>query len=80
MDMAANTAAEQSAHLRQAFRAAWLRVFLALKQNPRLVGDVQFAEAKEVAGYITPVPGGVVPMTIAMLMKNTLRASQIQHP
>jgi methylenetetrahydrofolate dehydrogenase (NADP+)/methenyltetrahydrofolate cyclohydrolase len=33
-----------------------------------------------VAGFITPVPGGVGPMTIAMLMKNTLRASEIQNP
>jgi len=46
----------------------------------RLVGDVNFDEAMEVAGFITPVPGGVGPMTIAMLMKNTLRAAQIQHP
>lgn len=45
----------------------------------RLVGDVNFEEAKEVAGYITPVPGGVGPMTIAMLMKNTLRAAEIQE-
>ncbi len=43
----------------------------------RLVGDVAFEEAKEVAGWITPVPGGVGPMTIAMLLKNTLRAAQI---
>jgi methylenetetrahydrofolate dehydrogenase (NADP+)/methenyltetrahydrofolate cyclohydrolase len=41
----------------------------------RLVGDVAFAEVSEVAGAITPVPGGVGPMTIAMLMENTLRAS-----
>jgi methylenetetrahydrofolate dehydrogenase (NADP+)/methenyltetrahydrofolate cyclohydrolase len=39
------------------------------------VGDVNFAEAKEVAGYITPVPGGVGPMTIAMLLQNTLTAA-----
>jgi methylenetetrahydrofolate dehydrogenase (NADP+)/methenyltetrahydrofolate cyclohydrolase len=38
----------------------------------RLVGDVAFAEADKVAGAITPVPGGVGPMTIAMLMANTL--------
>ena len=50
------------------------------KSGRRLVGDVNFEEAKEVAGYITPVPGGVGPMTIAMLMMNTLRAAQIQHP
>jgi 5,10-methylene-tetrahydrofolate dehydrogenase/methenyl tetrahydrofolate cyclohydrolase len=48
------------------------------KSGHRLVGDVNFNEAKEVAGYITPVPGGVGPMTIAMLMKNTLRAAEIQ--
>jgi 5,10-methylene-tetrahydrofolate dehydrogenase/methenyl tetrahydrofolate cyclohydrolase len=43
----------------------------------RLVGDVAFDEAKEVAGYITPVPGGVGPMTIAMLLQNTLRAARL---
>jgi 5,10-methylene-tetrahydrofolate dehydrogenase/methenyl tetrahydrofolate cyclohydrolase len=48
------------------------------KSGQRLVGDVNFNEAKEVAGYITPVPGGVGPMTIAMLMKNTLRAAELQ--
>lgn len=42
------------------------------KRGYRLVGDVDFASAKEVAGMITPVPGGVGPMTIAMLLKNTL--------
>lgn len=41
-----------------------------------LVGDVNFESAREVAGAITPVPGGVGPMTIAMLMQNTLRAAQ----
>jgi 5,10-methylene-tetrahydrofolate dehydrogenase/methenyl tetrahydrofolate cyclohydrolase len=46
----------------------------------RLVGDVHFDEVKEVAGWITPVPGGVGPMTIAMLMKNTLRAAELQEP
>lgn len=50
------------------------------KSGHRLVGDVCFAEAKEVAGWITPVPGGVGPMTIAMLMRNTLRAAEIQAP
>jgi len=42
----------------------------------RLVGDVAFDEAREVAGAITPVPGGVGPMTIAMLMRNTLNLAQ----
>jgi methylenetetrahydrofolate dehydrogenase (NADP+)/methenyltetrahydrofolate cyclohydrolase len=41
----------------------------------RLVGDVAYAEAEQVAGAITPVPGGVGPMTIAMLMRNTLVAA-----
>jgi len=50
------------------------------KSGYRLVGDVNFDEAKEVAGFITPVPGGVGPMTIAMLMRNTLRAAEIQDP
>jgi methylenetetrahydrofolate dehydrogenase (NADP+) / methenyltetrahydrofolate cyclohydrolase len=50
------------------------------KSGHRLVGDVKFDEVKEVAGFITPVPGGVGPMTIAMLMRNTLRAAEIQEP
>ena len=41
----------------------------------KLVGDVAFDEAAEVAGYITPVPGGVGPMTIACLLRNTLTAA-----
>ena len=46
----------------------------------RLVGDVAFQEALDVAGAITPVPGGVGPMTIAMLMANTLRAAKRSLP
>ncbi|OQR83658.1 bifunctional protein FolD-like [Achlya hypogyna] len=49
------------------------------KAGYRLVGDVAYDEAKEVAGAITPVPGGVGPMTIAMLLKNTLIAQQRAH-
>ncbi len=41
--------------------------------NNRLVGDVKFDEVKEIAGYITPVPGGVGPLTRAMLLENTLK-------
>jgi len=48
------------------------------KSGHRLVGDVNFEEAREVAGFITPVPGGVGPMTIAMLMKSTFHAAEIQ--
>jgi 5,10-methylene-tetrahydrofolate dehydrogenase/methenyl tetrahydrofolate cyclohydrolase len=46
------------------------------KRGYRWVGDVCFEEAKEVAGWITPVPGGVGPMTIAMLLRNTVRSAQ----
>ena len=44
----------------------------------RLAGDVAFNEAKEVAGWISPYPGGVGPMTITMLLRNTVRAAKIQ--
>ena len=47
------------------------------KKGYRLVGDVAFDEVAEVAGAITPVPGGVGPMTIAMLLKNTLHAAEL---
>jgi 5,10-methylene-tetrahydrofolate dehydrogenase/methenyl tetrahydrofolate cyclohydrolase len=46
------------------------------KRGYKWVGDVCFEEAKEVAGWITPVPGGVGPMTIAMLMRNTVRSAK----
>jgi methylenetetrahydrofolate dehydrogenase (NADP+)/methenyltetrahydrofolate cyclohydrolase len=42
----------------------------------KLCGDVDFANAQEVAGYITPVPGGVGPMTITMLLVNTIEAAE----
>ena len=45
-------------------------------ENKKLVGDVDFESAEKKASYITPVPGGVGPMTIAMLMKNTLTAAK----
>ena len=45
----------------------------------RLCGDVDFNGVKEVAGYITPVPGGVGPMTITMLLVNTLEAAERLH-
>jgi methylenetetrahydrofolate dehydrogenase (NADP+)/methenyltetrahydrofolate cyclohydrolase len=61
---------------------AWIRpgavvidVGINRLEGGRLVGDVAFDEARERAGHITPVPGGVGPMTIAVLMKNTLEAS-----
>lgn len=48
-------------------------------ENGTLCGDVDFAEVKEIAGSITPVPGGVGPMTIAMLMQNTVLAAQMRR-
>ncbi|MEW6072339.1 MAG: bifunctional methylenetetrahydrofolate dehydrogenase/methenyltetrahydrofolate cyclohydrolase FolD [Planctomycetota bacterium] len=63
-------------------RGAWIRPGAAVLDvginrlaGGRLVGDVAFAEAVEVAGALTPVPGGVGPMTIAMLLENTARAA-----
>lgn len=47
------------------------------KPDGKLVGDVEFNSASEKASYITPVPGGVGPMTITMLLKNTLKASKL---
>ena len=46
------------------------------KADGKLTGDVDFASVSEVAGYITPVPGGVGPMTITMLLKNTITAAK----
>lgn len=48
-------------------------------ENGKLCGDVDFDAVKDIAGYITPVPGGVGPMTIATLMQNTVTAAKIQH-
>jgi len=45
-------------------------------ENGKLCGDVDFANVKEVAGYITPVPGGVGPMTITMLLVNTIESAE----
>jgi len=52
----------------------------SLKKGYRLVGDVEFEEAKKVAGAITPVPGGVGPMTITMLLYNTVQAARQWAP
>ncbi|MGR6730306.1 bifunctional methylenetetrahydrofolate dehydrogenase/methenyltetrahydrofolate cyclohydrolase, partial [Aeromonas veronii] len=45
----------------------------------RMTGDVDFEDCSKVAGAITPVPGGVGPMTIAMLMANTVRAASLRR-
>jgi methylenetetrahydrofolate dehydrogenase (NADP+) / methenyltetrahydrofolate cyclohydrolase len=68
----------------QMVRGDWIRpgaVVIDVGTNRvdgRLVGDVDFEAAREVAGAITPVPGGVGPLTITMLMKNTLAAARRQ--
>ena len=65
-------------------RGDWVRPGAAVidvginRTGDGLKGDVHFAEAAEVAGLITPVPGGVGPMTIAMLLRNTLEAARLQ--
>lgn len=48
-------------------------------ENGKLCGDVDFDNVEKIASYITPVPGGVGPMTIAMLMKNTVTAASLQN-
>ncbi len=48
-------------------------------ENGKLCGDVEFEEVSKVASYITPVPGGVGPMTIAMLMNNIVKAARLQN-
>ena len=67
----------------QMVKADWIKpgaividVGINRKEDDKLCGDVDFENAKEVAGHITPVPGGVGPMTIACLMQNTLKASR----
>jgi methylenetetrahydrofolate dehydrogenase (NADP+)/methenyltetrahydrofolate cyclohydrolase len=54
------------------------RIGFSESGKAKLVGDVDFEAVKEVAGKITPVPGGVGPMTITMLMKNTVRAAKLR--
>jgi methylenetetrahydrofolate dehydrogenase (NADP+)/methenyltetrahydrofolate cyclohydrolase len=51
----------------------------ALPKGYRVAGDVDFAAVREVAGAITPVPGGVGPMTIAMVLSNTLQTATMRH-
>lgn len=65
-------------------KGAWIKpgatvIDVGMNRQPdgKFVGDVEFAAAAERAGWITPVPGGVGPMTVAMLMHNTLRACEL---
>ncbi|MDR0991443.1 MAG: bifunctional methylenetetrahydrofolate dehydrogenase/methenyltetrahydrofolate cyclohydrolase FolD [Ruminococcus sp.] len=57
--------------------AAVIDVGMNRDEFGKLCGDVDFDSVKEIAGYITPVPGGVGPMTIAMLMQNTLKSASL---
>ena len=59
--------------------AAVIDVGMNRDGNGKLCGDVVFDEAEKLAGCITPVPGGVGPMTIAMLMQNTVTAAKLQN-
>ena len=59
--------------------AAVIDVGMNRDENGKLCGDVDYAAVEPIAGYITPVPGGVGPMTIAMLLKNTLMAAKMQN-
>jgi methylenetetrahydrofolate dehydrogenase (NADP+)/methenyltetrahydrofolate cyclohydrolase len=45
--------------------------------KPKLIGDADFEEVEKVASAITPVPGGVGPMTVAMLLKNTVKSARL---
>ena len=59
--------------------AAVIDVGINRTEEGKLVGDVDFEEVSEKAGYITPVPGGVGPMTIAMLLSNTLELFKLHN-
>ncbi|MBI2383190.1 MAG: bifunctional methylenetetrahydrofolate dehydrogenase/methenyltetrahydrofolate cyclohydrolase FolD [Gammaproteobacteria bacterium] len=68
-------------------KGEWIRpgatvidVGISRMADGKLTGDVVFETAKERAAYITPVPGGVGPMTVAMLMQNTLQAAELRNP
>ena len=59
-------------------KAVVIDVGINRNKDGKLVGDVDFENVKEKASYITPVPGGVGPMTIAMLMNNVIKAAEEQ--
>jgi len=79
VDVGMNKVSEQG-EVRALFGdAAEKRLEIVAKRGYTLVGDVHPAEASEVAGMLTPVPGGVGLLTVAMLMKNTLKAATLKH-
>ena len=53
-------------------------VGISRTEDGKVVGDVDFAEASKRASWITPVPGGVGPMTVAILLENTLKSAQLR--
>jgi methylenetetrahydrofolate dehydrogenase (NADP+)/methenyltetrahydrofolate cyclohydrolase len=59
--------------------AAVIDVGINRLENGSLVGDVDYQSALTVAGFLTPVPGGVGPMTITMLLENTIRSSEMSR-
>lgn len=59
--------------------AAVIDVGMNRDEQGKLCGDVDFASCERVAGFITPVPGGVGPMTIAMLLQNTVQAARARQ-
>ena len=68
-------------------QGAWIKpgaivIDVGINRQPdgSLAGDVEFAPARDRAAWITPVPGGVGPMTVATLMQNTLDAAETLHP
>ena len=72
------TAAVFFAEIRQT-GAVVIDVGMNRDENGKLCGDVDYESVEAVAGYLTPVPGGVGPMTITMLMKNAVTAAKIQN-
>ena len=54
-------------------------VAINTREDGKLTGDLLFDEVAEKASFITPVPGGVGPMTRVMLLKNTIKAARLQH-
>lgn len=59
--------------------AVVIDVGISRDENGKLSGDVDFENVKDVCSFITPVPGGVGPMTVTMLMHNTLLAAKNRH-
>ncbi|HEY3582139.1 MAG TPA: bifunctional 5,10-methylenetetrahydrofolate dehydrogenase/5,10-methenyltetrahydrofolate cyclohydrolase [Pyrinomonadaceae bacterium] len=79
IDVGVNRVSDEAEVRRLFGDAAEKRLEVVAKRGATLVGDVNPAEAMEVAGMFTPVPGGVGLLTVAMLMKNTLKAAKLRH-